>query len=105
MLNKLLVIVILFGVWQWWSQRYNIDIVDSPVPNMSEMMLPKIPAKSTLVPLAKAPESQSNFQCDGRQHCSQMRSRAEAEFFVANCPNTKMDGDHDGVPCERDRRW
>jgi hypothetical protein len=35
------------------------------------------------------------------EHCSQMRSYDEAEFFVRNCPNTKMDGDNDGVPCER----
>jgi len=45
------------------------------------------------------------FKCDGRQHCSQMTSRAEAEFFVKNCPNTKMDGDHDGIPCENDSRF
>ncbi|MDK9556836.1 excalibur calcium-binding domain-containing protein [Marinobacter sp. M216] len=45
------------------------------------------------------------FTCDGRQHCSQMRSRAEAEFFVRSCPNTKMDGDRDGVPCENDSRF
>ncbi|MDZ7868079.1 MAG: excalibur calcium-binding domain-containing protein [Rheinheimera sp.] len=55
--------------------------------------------------MAEDPESQSSFQCDGRQHCSQMRSREEAEFFIAHCPNTKMDGDHDGEPCERDSRW
>ncbi len=49
--------------------------------------------------------SASSFRCDGRQHCSQMSSREEAEFFVRNCPNTKMDGDHDGEPCENDSRW
>ncbi|MEO8010734.1 MAG: excalibur calcium-binding domain-containing protein [Dokdonella sp.] len=42
------------------------------------------------------------FQCEaGKVHCSQMRSCAEAEFYVENCPGTKMDGDHDGDPCER----
>ncbi len=50
------------------------------------------------------PTSQK-FSCDGRQHCSQMTSRAEAEYFIKNCPNTKMDGDHDGVPCENDSRF
>ena len=40
------------------------------------------------------------FGCDGRQHCSQMRSCEEATYFIRNCPNTKMDGDNDGVPCE-----
>lgn len=47
----------------------------------------------------------SSFKCDGRQYCSQMNSRAEAEYFVKNCPNTKMDGDQDGVPCENDSRF
>ncbi|MCK0155445.1 excalibur calcium-binding domain-containing protein [Alcanivorax sp. S6407] len=34
-----------------------------------------------------------------------MTSRAEAEFFTRNCPNTKMDGDRDGIPCENDSRF
>jgi hypothetical protein len=45
------------------------------------------------------------FECDGREHCSQMTSRAEAEYFNRYCPNTKMDGDGDGIPCENDSRW
>lgn len=44
------------------------------------------------------------FKCDGRQYCSQMSSMNEAIFFINNCPNTKMDGDHDGNPCENDTR-
>ena len=47
----------------------------------------------------------SPFHCDGRQHCSQMGSRAEAEYFLSNCPDTKMDGDGDGIPCENDSRF
>jgi cold shock CspA family protein len=50
-------------------------------------------------PIIKTPTL--NFSCDGRQHCSQMRSREEAEYFLKHCPNTKMDGDRDGIPCER----
>ncbi|MBP8006304.1 MAG: cold shock domain-containing protein [Acinetobacter sp.] len=41
------------------------------------------------------------FSCDERRHCSQMRSYEEAVFFLRNCPNTEMDGDGDGIPCER----
>ena len=41
-----------------------------------------------------------NFKCNGRQHCSQMTSCAEAKYFINNCPNTKMDGDGDNIPCE-----
>lgn len=44
---------------------------------------------------------QKNFQCDGRTHCSQMTSCDEATFFLNNCPGTKMDGNYDGVPCEK----
>lgn len=50
-----------------------------------------------------APSQQSlltDRRCDGRQHCSQMTSCAEATFFLKNCPGVKMDGNHNGVPCE-----
>lgn len=40
------------------------------------------------------------FKCDGRKYCSQMTSCAEARRFLQTCPNTEMDGDGDGVPCE-----
>jgi hypothetical protein len=40
------------------------------------------------------------YHCDGRTYCSQMTSCEEATFFINNCPNTKMDGNNDGVPCE-----
>ena len=47
----------------------------------------------------------SSYKCDGREYCSQMRSLEEANWFIRHCPNTKMDGDHDGEPCENDSRW
>ena len=45
------------------------------------------------------------FTCDGRTRCAQMTSREEANYFVAHCPNTEMDGDHDGEACENDSRF
>jgi len=42
-----------------------------------------------------------NYTCDGRVWCSEMTSCEEAKFFIRNCPGTKMDGDGDGIPCER----
>lgn len=42
-----------------------------------------------------------SFKCDGRTHCSQMTSCEEATFFLRNCPNVKMDGNNDGIPCEK----
>jgi len=41
------------------------------------------------------------FKCDGRTHCSQMTSCEEATFFLRNCPGVKMDGEGDGIPCEK----
>ncbi|MEZ5609760.1 MAG: excalibur calcium-binding domain-containing protein [Rhodocyclaceae bacterium] len=54
-------------------------------------------------PLDPPPQSESRkrFRCDGRQYCSQMHSCEEATFFLRNCPGVKMDGNHDGVPCEK----
>jgi hypothetical protein len=46
-------------------------------------------------------ESRNPFKCDGRKYCSQMTSCAEARYFLANCPGAKMDGDGNGIPCER----
>lgn len=43
----------------------------------------------------------ASFHCDGRKYCSQMTSCAEATYFLNRCPYTQMDGDHDGVACER----
>jgi hypothetical protein len=43
----------------------------------------------------------TKFKCDGRTYCSQMTSCEEATFFLRNCPNVKMDGNNDGVPCEK----
>jgi excalibur calcium-binding domain-containing protein len=41
------------------------------------------------------------FNCDGRTYCSEMTSCAEASFFLQHCPGVKMDGNHDGIPCEQ----
>ncbi|MBB1336834.1 cold shock domain-containing protein [Pseudoalteromonas sp. SR44-2] len=56
-------------------------------------------------PKTVIPKNTHNFTCDGRQYCTEMRSRDEAVFFINNCPNTKMDGDGDGKSCENDSRF
>ena len=43
----------------------------------------------------------ASFKCDVRRYCSQMTSCAEAKYFLAHCPGVKMDGDGNGIPCER----
>jgi micrococcal nuclease len=58
-------------------------------------------ASPKLATVAAAPAATDARRCDGRTHCSQMSSCAEATWFSKNCPGVKMDGNNDGVPCER----
>lgn len=68
------------------------------------------PQAATVAPAAKAapaalaagaPATTSAFRCDGRTRCAQMRSCEEATWFLRHCPGVQMDGDGNGVPCER----
>jgi hypothetical protein len=42
-----------------------------------------------------------NYKCSGKIYCSEMTSCAEAKFYLRNCQDTKIDGNNDGVPCEK----
>ena len=58
--------------------------------------------RTQLAPTAIAsPAPGMSSKCDGRTRCSQMTSCEEARYFLQHCPNTQMDGDNDGEPCER----
>ena len=83
-------LLIAAAAWAGWRHFF------APQPT------PFVPSLVTSTPTSTRvlPAPAQTFQCDGRQHCSQMRSCEEATFFIRNCPNTKMDGDNDGVPCE-----
>jgi len=55
--------------------------------------------KPTPIPYIDSNKS-SAYKCEGKTHCSQMTSCAEATYYINHCPNTEMDGNNDGVPCE-----
>lgn len=57
----------------------------------------KAPIKS----LSTRATSSESYHCEGKIYCSEMSSCEEATFYLRHCPNTKIDGDRDGVPCER----
>ncbi len=59
------------------------------------------PAPAPQALRATAAPAQPMFSCDGRTHCSQMRSCEEARYFLRHCPDVAMDGDNDGEPCEQ----
>jgi endonuclease YncB( thermonuclease family) len=59
------------------------------------------PKKSAAAPAAIVTADASGRRCDGRTACSQMTSCEEATWFLKNCPAAKIDGNNDGVPCEK----
>jgi hypothetical protein len=84
---KSTVLVALLAVAGWYGYSQHHGGPDIPV------------AVATRAIAQPAPDNR--FKCDGRTHCSQMTSCAEATYFLQHCPGTTMDGDNDGVPCER----
>lgn len=98
--SKLVLILVVIGICAFAFQRLGLLTHSSTVKPPANTPAPK----SSLLNRAFS-DSNTQFSCDGRQHCSQMTSRAEAVYFLNHCPNTKMDGDSDGIPCERDTRF
>jgi cold shock CspA family protein len=84
-LPLLFLLVILVGIYAYdtYGHRHAQTVARS---------MPPLVAESEIV--------EPHFQCQGKVYCSQMTSREEAEFYLDNCPGTKMDGDRDGIPCE-----
>jgi Excalibur calcium-binding domain len=88
-----ILILIAIGIigWQIVARHHRSDIGAAPqgfaISNPSHRSNPEVVS--------------AKFTCDGRTMCSQMTSCEEATYFLRNCPGTKMDGDGDGVPCER----
>ncbi|RYF28931.1 MAG: excalibur calcium-binding domain-containing protein, partial [Comamonadaceae bacterium] len=71
------------------------------MPTTSPEPVPVKPA--TLPPRTRdwTPAAPSSYRCGGRTMCSQMSSCEEAKWVLKNCPGTKMDGNGDGIPCEK----
>ncbi|MDE2118779.1 MAG: thermonuclease family protein [Betaproteobacteria bacterium] len=51
-------------------------------------------------PPQRAPEAQG-YACGSKKHCSEMSSCEEARYYFTNCGIKALDGDGDGVPCEK----
>ena len=42
----------------------------------------------------------SEISCGSKRYCGEMASCAEAQFYLERCGLGRLDGDHDGIPCE-----
>lgn len=90
---------IVIGVFALYAyQRIHQPAPVAPMPS-SEPALRIV--EQAAPPAVERDDSGSSFRCDGRTRCTQMTSCEEATFFLRNCPNVEMDGNNDGVPCER----
>ncbi|MCL1075675.1 excalibur calcium-binding domain-containing protein [Shewanella dokdonensis] len=103
MKRLLIYLIFAYACWMIWQRFAGHQANVTPTPQWQQTAIEE--ANSRLPAYGERMSETPQFKCDGRQYCSQMRSRAEAEFFLRHCPNVKMDGDHDGIPCERDSRW
>ena len=96
-----IITVIIFGIIGYFVYGFIQDFL-----HRNELTNQPVIQETLEIANTQAVNSNPNhFQCDGRTHCSQMRSLEEARWFVRNCPNTQMDGNNDGEPCENDSRW
>ncbi len=61
------------------------------------------PRPASVAPVERVASSTptERYRCDGRSYCSQMHSCEEAKWFLQHCPGMNMDGEGDGIPCER----
>ncbi len=94
MRKLILLIAIGFSIFQYLSKHQSLSETTASEPTYNEV-------SDTSLDQIATPHSSSQFSCQGKTHCSQMGSYEEAKFYLDNCPGTQMDGDGDGIPCER----
>ena len=90
------VIFLIITVFIYMNYAKNLNF------NSSSLQIP-LSLNSSVVDLKEKIDSIStnSYTCErGKIYCSQMSSCREAKFYLRNCPGTRMDGNHDGVPCE-----
>jgi len=95
---KQLIVIVILGVigWQGYAKyqhsRATAASAQSPVESSASKLSGTSQGENS---------GSTQFRCDGRIYCSQMTSCAEATYFLKNCPGTRMDGNNDGIPCEK----
>ncbi|WP_413472512.1 excalibur calcium-binding domain-containing protein [Shewanella baltica] len=94
----IIVAIVIFGFKQY--QEFNEATAIDEVPALTNEDTQPMPMYETKARTQAT--ATPSFQCEaGKTHCSHMSSCAEATFYIQNCPNTQMDGNGDGIPCER----
>ena len=116
-MNKRYIFILIVGVMIIGINKYSVIVTSHDIENTKEYISEKttdiksfqsdtddfIAQHTRYIPAHTEKEEYKIelYQCDGRQYCSQMHSCEEATYFLQHCPDTHMDGDRDGIPCER----
>jgi cold shock CspA family protein len=88
--GKLIPLLVLAGLFSIYSRFSGESMAPLPVSSVG--------GESRASSASQMPARR--YECDGREYCSQMTSCDEATWFLQHCPNMKMDGEGDGIPCE-----
>ncbi len=59
------------------------------------------PSSSNAVPLMPSASGTPAFTCGGKRYCREMSSCEEAIFYLQRCGLKRLDGNGDGIPCNR----
>jgi hypothetical protein len=106
MLLPFVSLIFLFVHWKVAAKPFLVSMLGVAIVFLATLLVPvggAVPyiTKSKTVSLVKRAKVDGRYTCSGKIYCSEMTSCAEAKFYLQNCPGTKMDGDNDGVPCEK----
>jgi hypothetical protein len=98
--------IFLFVHWKVAAKPFFVSILGMAIAFSGTLLESVDGASSPLlkrgsISLAKKEKNGGKYVCSGKIYCSEMTSCAEAKFYLRNCPGTKMDGDNDGIPCEK----
>ena len=74
--------------WEWRKSKNKVSATD-----------PSSPASNKADAVASA--GTGGFTCSTKRVCRQMNGCTEAQFYLTQCGLDRLDGDHDGVPCEK----
>lgn len=90
--RKLILVAVLCVAGYYYYQHYRQPVLEATAE----------PSDAPVAVSRPQPVGSPAFRCEGKTRCHQMTSCEEAKFYLHNCPGVTIDGDNDGVPCERE---
>jgi len=91
--------------WEYERNRRITEIQGRGNPFITAAVLPsEAVQQQTTKPAVPEPapaKADSKFSCTPKKTCGKMESCEEAYFHLEECGNTRLDGNNDGVPCNK----